>query len=166
MAVDEERGSGREAGRHGLRVAGIELDEDEALPGGTVALGVGPQLVEEGFLEFEDLLHVHADDARLSCGGGAIGQDDVFEVVGTGREDGGALVDFGEIEEIKDGEMLDLKNLVHALDREAALAVEEVRDVGLFESGLLGEAESGEFACLNSLQKDFSEIVLQGLELH
>ena len=62
--------------------------------------------------------------------------------------------------------MLDLEDLVHALDAEAAFAVEEIGDVGLFESGLLGEAESGEFTCLNAVPKDFTEIVLQGLELH
>ena len=62
--------------------------------------------------------------------------------------------------------MLDLENLVHALDAEAALAVEEIGDVGLFESGLLGQAESRKFTCFNAIPKDFSEIVLQGLELH
>ena len=62
--------------------------------------------------------------------------------------------------------MLDVENLVHALDREATLPVQEVGNVGLFESGLLGEAESGEFARLNSLPEDFSEIILQDLKLH
>jgi hypothetical protein len=38
--------------------------------------------------------------------------------------------------------------------------------VGLFESGLLGKAESGEFTCCDAVGNNFSEIVLQGLELH
>jgi len=38
--------------------------------------------------------------------------------------------------------------------------------VGLFKSGLLGKAESGEFPCCDAIAKNFSEIVLQGLELH
>jgi len=166
MSVDQERGSGGEAGRHGRCVAGILLDQDEALPGGTVAFGFGPELVEEGFLEFQDFLHVHANDQGLSRGGGAVGEDDVFEVVAAGGKNGGALVDFGGIEQVEDGKVLDVQDLVHALDGEAALAIEEVGNVGLFEAGLLGEAESGKFSCLNSLQKDFSEIILQGLELH
>ena len=166
MSVDQERGSGGKAGRHGLCVAGILPDQDKPLPGGTVAFGFGPELVEEGFLEFQDFLHVHTDDAGFSRGGGAIGEDYVFEVVAAGRKDGGALVDLGGIEQVEDGEVLDVEDLVHALDGEAALAVEEVGDVGLFEAGLLGEAVSGKFSCLNSLQKDFSEVILQGLELH
>ena len=146
MSVDQERGSGRQAGGHGLGITGIELDQDEALPGGTVAFEFRLQLVEEGLLELKDLLHVHAGDAGLGGGDGAAGEDDVIEVVGTGGQDGGALIDLGSIEQVKNGEVLDLEDLVHALDRETALAVQEIGDVGLFESGLLGEAEAGEFA--------------------
>ena len=166
MAVNQERGSGGQAGRHSLGIAGIELDEDEALPGGTGAFGFRLQFVQEGFLEFEDVLHVHAGDEGLGGGGGGIGEDNVFEIVGAGGNHGGALVDLEGIEQVEDGEVLDLEDLVHALDAEAALTVEEVGDVGLFESGLLGKAESGQFTCFNAIPKDFSEIVLQGLELH
>ena len=166
MTVDQERGSGKQAGRHSLGVAGIELDQDEALPVGTGAFGFRLQFVQEGFLEFEDVLHVHAGDEGLGGGGGGIGEDDVFEIVGAGGNHGGALVDLGGIEQVEDGEMLDLEDLVHALNAEAALAVEEVGDVGLFESGLLCQAEAGQLTCFNAIPKDFSEIVLQGLELH
>ena len=34
------------------------------------------------------------------------------------------------------------------------------------ESSLLGETEPGKFTCLNAVPEDFTEIVLQGLELH
>src|SRR4029077_10788055 len=126
MAVDQERGSGEQAGRHSLGVAGIELDEDEALPVGTVAFGFRLQSVQEGFLELEDVLHMHAGDEGLGGGGGGICEDDVFEIVSAGGNHGGALVDFSGIEQVEDGEVLDLENLVHAIDAEAALAVEEV----------------------------------------
>ena len=126
MAVNQERCSGGQAGRHSLGVTGIELDEDEALPVGTRAFGFRLQLVQEGFLEFEDVFHLHAGDEGLGGGGGGIGEDDVFEIVGTGGNDGGALVDFGGIEQVEDGKVLDLENLVHAIDAEAALVVEEV----------------------------------------
>src|SRR5579864_1831725 len=166
MAVDQKRGSGEQAGRHSLGVAGIELDQNEALPVGTGAFRFRLQFVKEGFLELEDVLDMHAGDEGLGGGGGGIGEDDVFEIVGAGGNHGGALVDLGGIEQVEDGEMLDLENLVHALNAEAALAVEEIGDVGLFESGLLGQAESRKFTCFNAIPKDFSEIVLQGLELH
>ena len=166
MPVDQERGSWGEAGGHGLGVAGIQLHQDEALPGGAVALSLGLDPLKEGLLKFEDLLDVHAGDMGLGGSSGAVGEDDIFEVVGAGRKDRGAFVDLSGIKEVEDGEVLDVEDFVHALDGEATLAVEEVGDVGLFESGLLGEAESGELARLNSLPEDFSEIVLQDPELH
>src|SRR4051812_21956491 len=166
MAVDEERGSRGKAGRHGLGVAGVELDQDKAMPGRAVSFGFGFQLAQEGFLEFQDVFHLHADDEGLFGGDGGIGEDDILEVVGAGRKDGSALVDLGRIEEVEGGEVLDLENLVHAFNAEAALAVEEIGDVGLFETGLLGEAESSEFPCFDAVPKNFSEIVLQDLELH
>ena len=87
MAVDQERGPGGQAGRHSLGVAGIELDQDEALPVGTGAFGFRLQLVQEGLLELEDVLDVHAGNERLGGGGGGIGEDDVFEFVGAGGND-------------------------------------------------------------------------------
>jgi len=166
MAVDQERGSKDEAGRHGRGFAGIEPDQHEAEPGRAVALGFGSQLVQEGLLELEDLLDVHAGDEGLGGSAGGIGKDDVFEGIVGGGQDGGALVDLRGIEEVENGEVLDLEDLVHALDGEAALAVEEIRNVGLFKSRLLGKTESGELSFSNSVQENFAEIVLQGLELH
>ena len=166
MAVNQERDSGNEPGRHGMSIAGIELDENEALPGRPVAFGFRPKLVEEGFLEFKNFPDMHADDAGFGGSNRGIDKNDVFELVGAGRKDGGAFVDLGGIEEVEDGEVLDLEYLVHALDGEAALAVEEIGNVGLLESGLLGEAESGEFPSFDSLLNNFPEVVLQGLELH
>jgi len=137
MAVYQERGSGGKARGHGLDVGRIEFDQDEALPSGVVALGVGPELVKEGLLELEKFFHVHASDQGLGGGDGGVGQGYVFEVVGTGRQDGGTFIDLGGVEKIENGEVLNLKNLVHAFEAESALAVEEVGDVRLFESGLL-----------------------------
>jgi hypothetical protein len=62
--------------------------------------------------------------------------------------------------------MLHGKNFVHAFEAEAALAVEEVRDVGLLESGLLGEVEAGEFSGFDALPQDLAKVVLQDFELH
>ena len=76
------------------------------------------------------------------------------------------LVDFGGIEQVEDGAVLDLEDLVHALDAEAALAVEEIGDVGLFESGLLGQSQPRQFTYFDAIPEDFPESVLQDLELH
>jgi len=165
MSVDEERGSGGEARIHGWGIPRIELDQDEALPGGTISVRFGPELVEEGLLELENFLHVHSGDVGAG-GSGRVGENYVLELVGTGRQDGGALVDLGGIEEIEDGEVLDLEDLVHALNGEAAFAVEKVGDVGLFESGLMGQAESGEFSCGNAVPENLAEVILKDFELH
>ena len=103
MAVDQEGGSGAEAGRHERGLPGIELDEDEALPGGTVAFGFSRKLVKESFPELQDFFHMHADDEGPGGSGGRVGEDDVLEFVLAGRQDGGPLVDFGGIDEVEDG---------------------------------------------------------------
>jgi hypothetical protein len=62
--------------------------------------------------------------------------------------------------------MLDGKNFVHAFNAEAALAVEEVGDVGLLESGLLGKPEAGQLTCFDTLPEYFTKVILQDFELH
>src|SRR5579864_8833045 len=114
MAVEQKHGAGGEAGGHGEGVLGIELDEDEALPGRAGEIGFSLQLAQEAFLELADLLDVHGGDEGLGGGGWGIGEDDIFEIVVAGGKDGGTLVDFGGIEEVEDGKVLNLKNLVHA----------------------------------------------------
>ena len=54
MAVEQEGGSGPEAGVHAGGIFGIGLDEHEALPDGAVAFDIGPQFAQEGFFEFQD----------------------------------------------------------------------------------------------------------------
>ena len=143
MAVDQERGAQGQSGMHRQGFTSVELDQDEALPAGAVAVAFRLQAVEERLLELEDVFHMHADDERLGRGDGSIGEDDVFELVGAGGKDRGAFVDLGGIEEIEDRKVLNLEDLVHAFKAEATLPVEEVRDMGLFETGLLGKTEPG-----------------------
>ena len=38
--------------------------------------------------------------------------------------------------------------------------------MSLFESGLLGQAKPGEFACFDAVPKNFTKIFLQDFELH
>ena len=62
--------------------------------------------------------------------------------------------------------MLDGEDFVHAFEAETAFLVEKIGDVGLFESGLLGQPKAGQFACFDALPKDRPQIILQDFELH
>ena len=166
MAVDQEKSTRRQTRVHRKGVACVELDQDEALPTGAVRMAIRLNAVEEGLLELEDVLHVHTDHEGLACSNRGVSHNDVFELVCAGGKDRGPLVDLGGIEEIEDGKVLNLENLVHAFKAEAAFSVEEVRDMSLLESGLLGEAEPGEFACFDAVPKNFTEVFLQDFELH
>ena len=166
MAIDEERGCGLKAGLHGLGIPGIEADQDEALPGRMVALRILADAMQEGFLELENVLDVHVRDVRLDRGECRVDKNDILEVIRARRRDGSALIDFFRIEEVKHRQVLDMEDLVHTFEAKPALAVEEVGNVGLFESGLLGEAESGKFPFFDALPEDFTKILLQYFELH
>ena len=151
MAVEEQGGPGRKTGRHAGRVVGIELDEDKASPVGPIAFGFGLELTEKGLLKFQELEYAIGRDQRVDSGG-RFGKQNVFELIGTGWDDGGAFVDLCGIEQVEDGEMLNRKDFVHTFEAQAALAIEEIGDVGLFETGLLGKAKSGKLAVLDPLQ--------------
>ena len=165
MSVEQEQGAGHEAWVHGRGILGVQLDEDETVPGGAIAFRFGFQLAQIGLFEFEDVKNEVGGNEGTG-GRGGIGEHDIFELVRTGRQDRGAFIDLGGIEQVEDGEVLDGKDLVHALDAEATLAIEEIGDMGLFESGLLGESEAGKFSCLNALPQDLAQVLLQQLELH
>src|SRR5579872_648728 len=166
MTVDQERGSGAKARMHGQGVAGVELDQDEALPAGAVALGVGPNVMKDCLLEFENLFHMHADDQGLGSGRMRVGESDVFEIVRARGKDGGTLVDFGRIKEVENREVLHMEYLVHAFEAESAFAIKEIGDMSLLESSLLGKVESGQFPGFNAVPKNFTKIFLQNFELH
>ena len=52
------------------------------------------------------------------------------------------------------------------LEAESAFAIEKVGDMSLFEPGLFGKTESGQFSGFNAVPKDLTEIFLQNFELH
>ena len=62
--------------------------------------------------------------------------------------------------------MLDGEYFVHTFETEPAFAIEEVGDVSLLESALLGQMAACELPTLDSLQKRLTEVLLQALELH
>jgi len=145
MSIDQQSSAGYETWVHSGGVLGVGFDQDEAVPGGVGAFRQRLELAEKGLPELEHPEDQVGSDQRTGSGGGGIGEQDVFELVGAGRQDGGTLVDLGGVKEIKDGEALDGENFVHSLDTETALAVEEVGDMGLLESGLLGKSKASKF---------------------
>src|SRR5215469_873837 len=91
MAVDEQGGPRGEAGRHGEGFARVELDQDEALPAGTVAVAFGLEVAEKGLLELEDIDDAVGGDQGV-LGGGKVGEQDVFIFVGAGRQEEARLL--------------------------------------------------------------------------
>ena len=166
MAVDQERGSGHESGIHAHGFFGVQLDEHKALPVRAVAFGFGFEFPQEGFLELVDIFHVHAGDEGLSGSVGGVGEQDILEFVAAGRQDGGTFIDFGGVEQIENGEVLDLQNFVHAFEAQSALLVEEVGDMGLLEASLLGQSKAGKLACFDTIPEDLTKIILQDFEPH
>ena len=62
--------------------------------------------------------------------------------------------------------MLNRQDFVHALEAETALAIEEIGDVGLFESGLLRQAETGQVTFFDAVPERVTQILLQYSEFH
>ena len=166
VAVEENNGAGEEAGIHAHAAAAIHANDNKTFPGFAITLGFGTETAEEGAMELEELLDTHAHDEGLGGGDTAVDNADILKLILAGRRDAGAFVDFIGIEQVEDGQFLDLEDFVHAFQAQATLAVEEIGNVGLAEAGFLGEAESGEFTVGDALPKALAEIVLQSLEFH
>ena len=126
MAVDQEGGSWEQAWMHRQCFAGVEFHKHEALPTGAVAMGFRLDPVEKGLLELEDVFDMHAGNKGLGRRNRGIGEDDIFELVGAPRKDRSPFVDLCGIEEIKDGEVLNLKYFVHTFEAKASFPVQEV----------------------------------------
>ncbi len=160
VAVEEKGCAGEHAGKHAHAFAGVNFDNDKTLPCIAVAFDVFAEATEESFFEFQDFFHVHVHDERFLSGHLGVGDDDALEFVGAGGEDRRALVDFGGVEQVEHGDVLHGENLVHAFEAQSALAIEEVRDMGLLEAGLRGQVQAGKIAFVNALPKSFAEVVL------
>jgi hypothetical protein len=111
-------------------------------------------------LELEDFDDVAGLD--LWAGGvGGLDEEDVGIVVLARRWDAGAGIDFVGGDEIEDRKVFDIENAVHAFEAEAALAVEEVGDVGLAEAGFLREGDAGEVTGVDTFGKKLAKTVLK-----
>src|SRR5260370_14720104 len=88
------------------------------------------------------------------------------ELILARREDRRPLVDVGGIDEIQHREMLYVQDFVPAFQAESALAVQEVRDVGLLEASLLRQTQASKFSSVDAFPERFAEIFLQNAEFH
>src|SRR5262249_51174638 len=136
------------------------------LPLIAVAVDFRAHLAQEALLKFVDLLDMHAHDEWFGGGDLAVDHEDIVELIVARGSDRRALVDFGGVEQIENRKVLHIQDLVHALEAEAALAVKEIGNVGLLESGQLGQVKPGELAVLDALPQDAAQIILQGFEFH
>ena len=65
-----------------------------------------------------------------------------------------------------DGDVLGCEDAVEAFEGEGAFAVEEVGDVGLLESCLVGEARAGEGSAFDAAEELDAKEFVQVLEVH
>jgi hypothetical protein len=166
VTIDEEGGAGQKTRVHAHTFAGINLNEDKAFPAVTGGLHGRAEAAQESFLELQYVLYVHAGDKGFGSGHGAFDQENVLKLVFGGRHDGGAFVDFGGIEKVKDGEMLHFEDPVHAFDAEATFAIEEIGDMSLSKTGLCSQTQAGQFSISDAQPQDLAEIVLKRFEFH
>jgi hypothetical protein len=109
---------------------------------------------------------MHAGDEGLGGSDLSVREEDILELVVAGRQNRSTLVDLGRVEQIQHGKMLDRQDTIHTLEAEAALTIEEVGDVSLFESSLLRQTQTGQIAFVNAIPKSLAEVILQHSEFH
>src|SRR5262249_9775261 len=115
----------------------------EALPIFPISLDFRFQPSQETLLKLEHILHVHVADLFVSCRNVRRNDQNIFEFVAAGRKDGSALVDLAGIKQVQNGNVLDGKDFIHALQAQTAFPIEKVGDVGLPEAGLASKLKSG-----------------------
>ena len=101
---------------------------------------------------------MHGTNLGLRGGDGSVSEQHVLELIIAGRRDGSAAVDLRGIEQVEDGKALGRHNLVHPIETQAAFRVQEIGDMGLLESGLLGQTQTAQFARVNPLPQYLLEI--------
>src|SRR6185437_14724307 len=92
VAVNQYGSAGQQARVHTHAVPRIGAENDKTLPLFAVAFHFRMKLAQEALLELQHVFHFHTQNQRLD-GNAAFDHQDVFEVVLTGRDNAGALVD-------------------------------------------------------------------------
>jgi hypothetical protein len=69
-------------------------------------------------------------------------------------------------EDLIDGEVLGGEDTVEAFEGEGSFLIEEIRDMGLLKTGLMGETAAGEGASVDAAEELEAEEFVQILEVH
>jgi len=163
VAVEDGDGTGGDEGVHGGGLLGVGTDGEEALPVG-MAGGGRARLSCSGEAETWMVSMIAAGEMRASsmaAEGETTGTISMGSLVwvGDGRVGGGEV----ERQNLVDGQVLRGEDAVETFKGERAFAVEEVRDMGLLEAGLLGEAAAGKGAAFDAAHefdaKEFVEVL-------
>jgi hypothetical protein len=168
VAVEDGDGSGRDEGIHGGGLLAVGTDGDEALPVGVFGGGAGAVVVEARGGDLDGFDDGGRRDAGFVHGGG--GRDDGDDLGGTagvgwsGRGCGESVDVQGQ--ELVDGEVLRGEDAVEAFERKGPFLIDKVRDMGLSESGLLGESAAGEGAAFDAAVEFDAEQFVQVLKVH
>ena len=99
-------------------------------------------------------------------GSGSVDHQDILELIATGGQDAGPLVDLGGVEQVEDRKVLYIQDIVHALQAQSAFAIQEVGDVVLLKTGLCGQMEAGQITLFDTRPQSFAQIFLQRPEFH
>jgi hypothetical protein len=166
VPVEQQRGAWHSAGIHAHSFLRIRLDDYKAFPTAAVPFHFPFQALQEALLELQHLPDVHTHDPRFGGSDVQVSDGNIVKLVFAGRKNRGALVDFHRIDEIEHRKMLYIQNFVHSFQTEAALMVQKVGYVGLFETGLVRQTQASEIPCVNALPQNVPEIFLQHTEFH
>jgi hypothetical protein len=163
MAIEDGDGSRGDDGIHRGGLLGVGADGEEALPVSVGGGGAGTVVVEARGGDLDGFDDGCGRDAGLVHGGG--GGDDRNDLGGVAGGDGSGG---GEVEgkNLLDVEVLCGEDTVEAFEREGALAVEEVRDMSLLETGLLGETAAGESTVFDTPKEFKSQEFVEILKVH
>lgn len=116
--------------------------------------------------EFVNLFHLQRGNHRHGSSDFRIHEKNVCEVGFRAGRDRGSAIDFIGVEKISDRQALDLEDAIHSGQTQAAFAIEEVRDVRLFETGFLRQAQASQFPLLDPSQEILPKFLLRVPELH
>jgi hypothetical protein len=166
VTVEDCDGSGGDEWVHRGGLLGVGADGKEALPVSMPGGGAGAIVVEARGGDLDGFDDGGGGDAGFVHGrGGGDDGDDLDRIAGVNR---GRSVGGGDVERkyLVDGEVLRGEDAVEAFEGECALTVEEVGDVGLLKTSLLGEAGTGKGASIDAAKKFQAKEFVEVLKVH
>lgn len=168
VAVEDGDGAGGDEWVHGRGLMCVGADGEEALPVGVFGGGAGAIVMQARGGDLNGFDDGGRGDAGFVHGGrGRDDGDDLDGAAGvgwSGRRWGESVDVKGQ--KLVDGKVLRGEDAVEAFERKGPFFIEEVGDVGLLKSGLLGESAAGEDAAFDAALKFDAEKFVQVLKVH